>query len=42
MVPPGQLVVLGDNAAWSQDSRQIGYIPGDRLLGIVMRRLAGS
>jgi signal peptidase I len=42
MVPPGQLVVLGDNAAWSQDSRQIGYIPGDRLLGIVMHRLARS
>ena len=42
LVPPGQLVVLGDNAAWSQDSRQLGYIPGERLLGIVVRRIAGS
>lgn len=42
IVPPGQLVVLGDNAAWSQDSRQLGYFPGDRLLGIVVRRLALS
>jgi signal peptidase I len=42
LVPPGQLVVLGDNAAWSQDSRQLGYFPGDRLLGVVVRRLALS
>jgi len=42
-VPPGKLVVLGDNAVWSHDSRQIGYIPGDRLLGVVVRRvLAGG
>lgn len=38
-VPPGKLVVLGDNPAWSHDSRHIGYIPGDRLLGIVVRLL---
>ena len=43
LVPPGRFVVLGDNAAWSYDSRQIGYIPGERLLGIVVRRiLAGG
>ena len=39
-VPPGKLVVLGDNAARSFDSRQIGYIPADRLLGVVRRPLA--
>jgi signal peptidase I len=36
LVPPGRFLILGDNPAWSQDSRQIGYIPGERLLGIVM------
>ena len=41
IVPPGKLVVVGDNAAWSQDSRQLGYFPGDRLLGVVVRRLPG-
>jgi signal peptidase I len=39
LVPPGKFVVLGDNAAWSHDSRQIGYIPGDRLLGVVVRKI---
>jgi signal peptidase I len=42
IVPPGHLVVLGDNAVWSQDSRQLGYIPCDRLLGVVVRRLVRS
>jgi signal peptidase I len=37
LVPPGKLVVRGDNPAWSHDSRQIGYVPGDRLLGVVIR-----
>jgi signal peptidase I len=37
LVPPGKLAVLGDNPAWSHDSRHVGYIPGDRLLGIVVR-----
>jgi signal peptidase I len=37
LVPSGKLVVLGDNPAWSHDSRHIGYIPGDRLLGVVVR-----
>lgn len=36
-VPPGKFVVLGDNPAWSHDSRHIGYVPGDRLLGVVVR-----
>jgi signal peptidase I len=39
LVPSGKFVVLGDNAEWSHDSRHIGYIPGDRLLGIVVRRI---
>jgi signal peptidase I len=39
-VPAGKLVVLGDNAALSLDSREIGYIPAERLLGVVLRPLA--
>lgn len=37
-VPPGSLVVLGDNAD-SADSRQRGFYQGDRLLGVVVRPL---
>jgi len=40
VVPRGKLVVLGDNPARSYDSRQIGYFPAERLLGVVQRRLA--
>ncbi len=36
-VPPGKLVVLGDNTAISHDSRQLGYFASDQLLGIVVR-----
>jgi signal peptidase I len=39
-VPPDRFVVLGDNAAWSHDSRHIGYVPGDRILGVVVSHLA--
>ncbi|WP_426505658.1 S26 family signal peptidase [Dactylosporangium sp. McL0621] len=39
-VPPGRLVVLGDNPAFSLDSRRLGYLPGERLLGVVVRRLS--
>ncbi|GIH02771.1 S26 family signal peptidase [Rhizocola hellebori] len=39
-VPPGSLVLLGDNAANSYDSRYIGYFPADRLLGVVRRRMS--
>src|ERR1700722_18942118 len=45
VVPVGKLVVLGDNLARGLDSRQIGYIPADRVLGIVLRSMqhaAGS
>lgn len=38
-VPPGSLVVLGDNAAASFDSRQAGYFGADTLVGVVVRRL---
>jgi signal peptidase I len=39
-VPPGNLVLLGDNPANSNDSRYLGYFPAGRLLGIVIRRLS--
>jgi signal peptidase I len=39
VVPAGNLVVIGDNVAGSYDSRSIGYIPGDRLLGVMARRI---
>jgi type IV secretory pathway protease TraF len=32
-------VVLGDNAAWSHDSRVIGCVPAERLLGVMIRPL---
>jgi signal peptidase I len=37
-VPPGALAVLGDNPD-SVDSRHRGLFSGDRLLGVVVRRL---
>jgi signal peptidase I len=39
LVPPGRLVVLGDNVTVSYDSRQLGPLPGERLLGIAVRRI---
>ena len=41
-VPPGRLVVLGDNTDHSTDSRVWGPIPDDRVLGLVRRRMAVS
>lgn len=41
-VPAGQFVVLGDNAAKSLDSRSFGYIPAERLLGVMLRPLTGA
>ncbi len=42
VVPDGQVVLLGDNRHDSLDSRDIGYIPADRVLGIVWRRFGSS
>lgn len=42
VVPVGKLVVLGDNSEGSYDSRAIGYIPAERLLGIAARRLSAA
>ncbi|MGV9249082.1 S26 family signal peptidase [Streptomyces sp. NPDC003710] len=41
-VPPGRLVLLGDNPGASIDSRQVGYFPLDRILGAVMCPLGRS
>ncbi len=38
-VPPAMLVLLGDNGSASYDSRQVGYFPADRLLGVAVRKL---
>ena len=40
-VPVGAFVVRGDNANRSYDSRQLGYFPADRLLGVVARTVTG-
>ncbi|MEV6299144.1 signal peptidase I [Actinoplanes sp. NPDC051861] len=37
-VPPGSLLVLGD-VTHSLDSRQLGYLPLDRVLGVVRRKM---
>ena len=39
VVPAGQLVVLGDNLPCSLDSRTLGYIAAERVLGIMVRAL---
>ncbi|MEV5709237.1 S26 family signal peptidase [Actinoallomurus sp. NPDC052274] len=36
-IPSGKLVLLGDNREKSFDSRQIGYFPVERVLGVVLR-----
>jgi signal peptidase I len=38
-VPAGQMILLGDNAANSVDSRTAGGYAVDRLLGVVLRQL---
>ncbi|WP_328989654.1 S26 family signal peptidase [Kribbella sp. NBC_01245] len=39
VVPPGRLLVVGDNPGQSYDSRQVGFVPAERVLGLVIRRL---
>lgn len=36
-VPPGCTVVLGDNRPSSWDSRHYGFVPRERLVGVVVR-----
>jgi signal peptidase I len=38
-VPPDGFALLGDNAAWSVDSREFGCVPSERLLGIFVCKL---
>ena len=40
VVPAGHLVVLGDNAAHSADSRTMGYLPAGDVVGVVVGRSA--
>jgi signal peptidase I len=40
-VPPGNLVLLGDNPRTSIDSRQAGYFPAEWMVGAALRRVAG-
>ncbi|MGC4895251.1 S26 family signal peptidase [Micromonospora sp. DT31] len=41
-VPPGRLVLLGDNRAASHDSRQVGYFAHADVLGVVKRKVAST
>jgi signal peptidase I len=41
VVPPGMLVLLGDGIR-SGDSRQWGFIPANRTLGVMIRKLSAS
>lgn len=42
LVPPDMYVLLGDNPAGSFDSRQFGYVPAARILGVVSNRIPAS
>ena len=39
IVPPGRVVLLGDNTTASYDSRWLGYFSTDDLLGVVVRTI---
>lgn len=41
-VPPGAMVLLGDNPLASGDSRQYGAVPLDAVVGVVVRKMGGS
>jgi len=36
-VPPGAITVLSDNLSHPNDSRKFGFLPQDRVLGVVVR-----
>ena len=38
-VPPGKLLILGDNRGRSYDSRRAGYFTAEGLLGVVIRTI---
>jgi len=40
VVAAGHVVVLGDNAAVSRDSRRTGPVPARRVVGVVLRRIS--
>jgi signal peptidase I len=42
VVPPGSVVVLGDNRATSWDSRHYGFVRRERLVGVMIRHLPRS
>lgn len=42
VVPPGHVLLLGDNAEHSRDSRHYGPAGTHRVLGVVLRRLGGD
>jgi len=42
VVPAGRLVVLGDNAAHSFDSRRAGYVLAADVVGVVIDRRASA
>lgn len=39
VVPAGHTVVLGDNRPDSWDSRHYGFVPAERVFGVVLRKL---
>lgn len=39
-VPPGRFLVIGDNVTASSDSRRLGYLHAEYLLGVVVGRLS--
>ena len=39
VVPAGRLLIIGDNPGQSMDARYLGYIPGERLPGVVVAAL---
>ncbi|MDL4776147.1 MULTISPECIES: S26 family signal peptidase [Thermomonosporaceae] len=41
-VPPGSVVVLGDNRPTSWDSRHYGFVPRERIVGVMVRHLSAA